>query len=95
MKSVLIIDAHPIFQEFIKEKLTQEKVEVLTAVQERDGFTKTITNLPNLIIMDWGEVQSVESDYLMKKGSDPNTSHIPVIITGPLIDKAQIGSLAK
>ena len=95
MKSVLIIDAHPLFRDFLKDKLTAGKIEVNIASEERDAFTKMITTLPNLIIMDRNETQEQISDFMQKKLSDPNTASIPIIMTGPLIDKTLIGSLAR
>ncbi|MCQ2572604.1 MAG: response regulator [Treponema sp.] len=95
MKSVLIVDAHPLFRDFLKEKLAAGKIEVNTASEDRDAFTKMITTLPNLVIMDRGETQEQISDFMQKKLADPNTASIPIIMTGPLIDKALIGSLAR
>ncbi|MBS7260215.1 MAG: response regulator [Treponema sp.] len=95
MKSVLIIDAHPLFRDFMKDKLSAGKIEVNTATENRDAFTKMITSLPNLIIMDRVDTTNQISDFLQKKISDPNTASIPIIMTGPLIDKNQIGALAR
>ena len=95
MKSVLIIDAHPLFRDFMKDKLSAGKIEVNTATEDRDACTKMITSLPNLIIMDRVDTTNQISDFLQKKISDPNTASIPIIMTGPLIDKNQIGALAR
>lgn len=95
MKSVLIIDAHPLFRDFLKDKLSAGKIEVNTATEDRDAFTKMITTLPNLIIMDRVSVGEEISDFLQKKSEDPNTASIPIIMTGPLVDKSFIGSLAR
>lgn len=95
MKSVLIIDAHPLFRDFLKDKLSAGKIEVNTASEDRDAFTKMITTLPNLIIMDRVTADEDISDFLRKKIADPNTASIPIVITGPLVDKSFIGSLAR
>jgi len=95
MKSVLIIDAHPLFRDFLKDKLSAGRIEVNTASEDRDAFTKMITTLPNLIIMDRVSTDNQISDFFQKKISDPNTASIPIILTGPLIDKSQIGALAR
>jgi len=95
MKSVLIIDAHPLFRDFLKDKLSAGRIEVNTATEDRDAFTKMITSLPNLIIMDRVDTTNQISDFLQKKIEDPNTASIPIIMTGPLIDKSQIGALAR
>ena len=39
MKQVLLIDAPQLFREFLKEKLTAEKVTVDVAQGDRDAFT--------------------------------------------------------
>lgn len=95
MKSVLIIDAHPLFRDFLKDKLSASRIEVNTATEERDAFTKMITTLPNLIIMDRNSPENQITDFLKKKIEDPNTASIPIIMTGPLIEKNQIGALAR
>lgn len=95
MKNVLIVDAHPLFRDFLKDKLSVEKVDVNTATENRDASTKLITTLPNLVIMDRNDATGQVSDFLQKKISNPNTAQIPIIMTGPLIDKSLIGSLAR
>ena len=62
MKQVLIIDASPMFREFLTEKLTEENVAVETANGHRDAFTKLISLLPDLIILD-----ILPSDYYQEK----------------------------
>ena len=54
-----------------------------------------ISTLPNLVIMDMGEDNKNEMDLLEKKASDINTVNIPVIIMGPVAERANIASLAK
>ena len=51
-KQVLIIDATPMFREFLTEKLTEEKIEVETAQGHRDAVIKIANDLPDLIILD-------------------------------------------
>ena len=52
MKQVLIIDAPPLFREFLKEKLSHEKVNVKIANIKKDANTKLVSSLPDLIIID-------------------------------------------
>ena len=52
MKKVLIIDAPPLFREFLKEKLTAEKIEVEMAQGDRDAFTKLLSIMPDLLIVN-------------------------------------------
>lgn len=94
MKNVLIVDAHPLFRDFIKDKLSSDKVNIITATEQRDAFTKMITSLPSLIIID-RKTAEMETDFLRKKIEDPNTASIPIIISGPLIDRSQISYLAR
>lgn len=95
MKKVLIIDSHQLFRDFLKNKLSLDKIEVTLSQQNRDGYTKMISTLPNLVIMDMGEDNKNEMDLLEKKASDINTVNIPVIIMGPVAERANIASLAK
>lgn len=95
MKKVLIIDSHQLFRDFLKNKLSLDQIEVTLSHQNRDGYTKMISTLPNLVIMDMGEDNKNEMDLLEKKASDINTVNIPVIIMGPVAERANIASLAK
>ena len=58
MKQVLLIDASPIFMEFLKERLLAEQIKVETAARNRDAFQKMVSLMPDLVIVD------VESDIL-------------------------------
>ena len=95
MKKVLIIDSHQLFRDFLKNKLSLDQIEVTLSQQNRDGYTKMISTLPNLVIMDMGEDNKNEMDLLEKKASEINTVNIPVIIMGPVAERANIASLAK
>lgn len=90
MKSVIIIDASPMFQEFLKDKLSDEGVSVTVAQGERDAFTKLLATLPDLIIMDIENNLAVTLDFLQRKIKDPNAKSIPVIMAGPSLEKNQI-----
>ena len=95
MKQVLIVDASPMFREFLKEKLSAEKVNVEVAQGKRDAFTKMITTLPDLIILDISESFVNLMDFFQKKAVDPNAKHIPMIISGPLLERSKIADLAQ
>lgn len=95
MKKVLIADNHPLFREFLKQKLSEDQVEVLLTQENRDTYTRMITSLPSLIILDMSDDNSEEMAFLEKKGDDSNAVNIPVIITGPSQEKANIAALAK
>ncbi len=93
-KRVLVINAAPMFREFLKEKLSAENVDVeITTDGHRDAFSKIIRMLPDLIVIDI-EGSFVEIiDLLKRKSENPNAKKIPVILAGPVIDRAQISSL--
>ena len=95
MKKVLIADSHPLFRDFLKQKLSEDQIEVITTQENRDIYTKVITSLPNLIILDMEDDNSVEMEFLEKKMHDTNYADIPVIITGPKQDRANIAAYAK
>lgn len=95
MKKVLIIDNHPLFRDYLKQKLSEDQIEVILTQERRDSFPKMITNLPNLIIFDMGIGNPDDIEFLEKKAADSNTATIPTIITGPIQDRSYIASLAK
>ncbi|HOF11185.1 MAG TPA: response regulator [Treponemataceae bacterium] len=95
MKQVLIIDAPPLFREFLKEKLSHEKVNVEIAHIKRDAFTKLVSSLPDLLIIDLSVPIREIIDFLTKKNEDPNASRIPVFMTGPIITQDQIALLSQ
>jgi CheY-like chemotaxis protein len=95
MKRVLIADNHSLFRDFLKQKLTEVQIDVVISQENRDLQTKLITTLPNLIILDFDEDDSDQMEFLEKKVKDSNTASIPVIITGPKRDPANIAPLTK
>lgn len=93
MKQVLLIDAPQLFREFLKEKLTAEKVTVDVAQGDRDAFTKLVSQLPSVVIIDVPQNFADLMDFLEKKKQNPNTKSIPVILTGPVLSREQIAVL--
>jgi DNA-binding response OmpR family regulator len=94
-KQVLIIDASPMFREFLREKLSEENIVVETAQGHRDAFIKLSSNMPDLVILDIEKSIEDMQDFFEKKQLNPNTVHIPMIISGPHIEKEQVQSLLK
>lgn len=94
-KQVLIINAAPMFREFVKEKLSSENVSVEIADGRLDAFSKMVRVIPDLIIIDVEESFEEVMDLLERKMSDPNAKKIPVIIAGPEMERAQISSLVQ
>ncbi|MBR5966546.1 MAG: response regulator [Treponema sp.] len=94
-KQVLIINAAPMFREFVKEKLSSENVIVEMADGRLDSFSKMIRIIPDLVIIDVEDSFEEIMDLLERKMSDPNAKRIPVIISGPEMERAQISSLVQ
>ena len=95
MKQVLIIDAPPLFSGYLKDKLNAEKIKVGFAEIKKDAFPKMLSALPDLIIINIDETQKDFFDFLTKKRDDPNASKIPIIITGPTMEREQVTSLSQ
>lgn len=95
MKKILIADSHPLFRDFLKQKLAEDQIEVILTQENRDIYPKMITTLPNLIILDMDEDNTTEMEFLSKKAQDTNSANIPVIVTGPKQDRSYIAALAK
>lgn len=97
MKNVLIIDAPPMFREFLKNKLSEEKVNVVITQEKRDALIKITSVLPDLVIIDINEFDDPDTimELFQKIKADPNASRIPTIATGPKMDKNIIETYAK
>lgn len=98
MKEVLVVDANPMFRQFIKEKLSAEKINVENADSKRDAFLHMLNQLPNLVIFDHFGVDGnndVLFEFLEKKQTNPNTIKIPVIVTGPEQSREKVSLLSK
>ena len=95
MKKVIIIDTHTLFREFLKQKLSDDQIEVIISQENRDPFTKVISLQPDLIILDTDEDDEYEMEFLQKNAENTNTAPIPVIITGNKRGRTEIASLAK
>ena len=94
-KQVLIINAAPMFREFLREKLNSENVGVEVADGRLDSFSKVVRILPDLIVIDVENSFEEIMDLLERKAADPNAKRIPVIVSGPVMERAQIASLVQ
>ena len=94
-KQVLIINGAPMFRDFLREKLNSENVSVEIADGRLDSFSKIVRVLPDLIVIDIENSLEEIMDLLERKMSDPNAKRIPVIISGPVMERAQISSLVQ
>ena len=95
MKKVLIIDKHPLFREFLKQKLTDDQIEVSMMLDNRDMYSRLTTVFPDLVILDMDEDNSEEMEFLEKKADDFTVSRIPIVVTGTSLSKSYTASLAK
>lgn len=83
---ILMIDAPPLFRDYLKDKLTAEKITIDFAQSKRDATTKMLSTLPDLVLIDADKYLSGIVELMEKKFDNPNTSGIPTIITGPAIN---------
>ncbi len=83
------------FREFLREKLNSENVGVEVADGRLDSFSKVVRLLPDLIVIDVDSSFEEIMDLLERKSTDPNAKRIPVIVSGPVMDRAQISSLVQ
>lgn len=97
MKNVLIVDPSPMFREFLKDKLTDEKISVTVVQEKRDAIIKITSMLPDLVIYELSEFDDLQSvtEIFTDIKKDPNASRIPLIATGPIYDKTTIALFAK
>lgn len=95
MKRVLLIDASPIFEDFLNSKLKAEQILVETAESSRDAYAKLITMLPDLVIINVEESLDVLNDFFEQKLSEANAKRVPVMISGPEIPRQKIASLVQ
>lgn len=95
MKQVLISDSHPLFRNFLEQKLTDNQISPILSQENRDLRTRMTSDQPDLIILDMKDDNTEEIEFLEQKLREPNCASIPVIITGPVHEKSYIVSLAK
>jgi len=82
---VLMIDTSPLFKDFLKNKLTSEKINVDLIQGRRDVFTKILSLLPDLVIIETDNDLTGIFELLEKKHENPNTTNIPTFIIGPAV----------
>lgn len=95
MKNVLIIDAPAMLREFLTEKLSAEKVAVESADSKRDAIARAFSILPDIIILNIEQSLEELYEFLSKKKNDVNGKKIPIIMTGPVLEKEELSDLAQ
>lgn len=90
MKRVLMLDPSPIFRDFVKEKLAAVKISVDIVQGRRDAFTKLLSLLPDLVVIDVDQDFPSTIEFLERKRTNPNTVSIPVIVVGPAVSSGDM-----
>ena len=94
MKQVLLIGASYKFFDYLTEGLSQQQVKLEQSPNLRSAYTDLIQILPDLIIIDVGELGEDAVLFLEKKAKDPNAKSIPIIAVGDMTDRRRIAFLA-
>lgn len=97
MKNVLLVDPSPMFREFLRDKLSDEKVSVVVVQEKRDAIIKISSILPDLVIYELSEFDELEYvvEIFQELKKDLNASRVPLIATGPIYDRNTIALFAK
>jgi DNA-binding response OmpR family regulator len=92
-KSVLLVDCSPLLSEFLQDKFSVEQISI-ESVSNREAYTKILTLLSDLIIIELdGEVSEDVMHVLEKVHVDPNARKIPIIVIGPVVERSKITHL--
>ena len=93
MKQVLLVDSSHSFFTYLKDALNQQQVQLEQCVSSRTAYTTLINLLPDLILIDIGDLDDTTLAFLEKKSNDPNAKTIPVIAIGDCTDRKKIAQL--
>lgn len=81
MKKILVIDESEAFRDLAYKLCIQNGLEPHLAINGLDGNSKIINIIPDLIIIEKDLSRMDSISILSRKKVNPNTSHIPVIMT--------------
>jgi DNA-binding response OmpR family regulator len=95
MKKILLIDESSLFRDYLTKKLSEQRFEVIQAVNGLDGGIKLRSELPDLVIMDYFLSRKSSLEVLQEKKTNPNASMIPVIMLSSRIDTKKVVQIAK
>jgi DNA-binding response OmpR family regulator len=90
VKQIVVIDETSLFREYLQFKLSENNIEVTTALNSLDGMPKLRNVTPDLLIMDYNLSRQGCMEVLKQKRASPNLAGIPVIITAQQLDKKKI-----
>ena len=88
MTRILVVEDEEHIRRVVKLTLVSEGYEIIEAVHGLMGYTKAVSEQPNLIIMDFNMPVMDGLEALNKLKENPTTKNIPVIILTARIDAA-------
>ncbi len=94
MKQVLLIDQTAVFRDYLVEKLEDAHIKVLQGLGKLDSISKMRSDVPDLVIIDFGSIRDFVFELLEDKKADPNAKDIPVIVLTQKIDTKSAMRLA-
>jgi two-component system cell cycle response regulator len=90
MKKILVIDDLPENVFLLQDRLENEGYEVITAYEGKSGINKSISEQPDLILLDIMMPDITGLDVCKKLVSNDETSHIPIILVTAKIEAEDI-----
>ena len=92
MKKILIVDDEPDAVEFLKNRLKKNNFDVICAADGKEGFSKTLTEKPDLILLDLIMPNRDGFTMLQELKANKSTKEIPVIVVSV---KSEIDNIYK
>lgn len=89
MTNILLIEDDKIILEMYKDKFTQEKFSVQTAVDGQDGIEKMKTSLPDVILLDLIMPKVNGFEFLKIVKANPTFKNIPILVLTNIYADAQ------
>ncbi|MFL5743382.1 MAG: two-component regulator propeller domain-containing protein [Niastella sp.] len=86
--SVLLVEDNDDFRFYMKDNL-RNKYKVIEATNGKEGWQKTLSNHPQLIVSDISMPEMDGIELIKKIKSDKRTSHIPVILLTAMTGQEQ------
>jgi two-component system cell cycle response regulator len=90
MKKILVIDDLPENVFLLQDRLENEGYEVITAYEGKSGLNKSISEQPDLILLDIMMPDITGLDVCKKLVSNAETEHIPIILVTAKIEAEDI-----
>lgn len=95
MKTILIIEDDDFFRELIRKKLTSKDFSFLEAVNGETGIEMMEEKKPDLVLLDLLLPNIDGFEVVTQIKSDPEISHIPIIVLSNLGQKEDIDRALK